>query len=50
LGCYAPKTLGELQRFEDDYERIGIPALIVQVVTGFDLAQRYRPTPSAWFD
>lgn len=32
-----------LQSFERRYERIGIPALVVQVLTGFWLAHRYVP-------
>ena len=49
-----PKALAErsaeyLLRFEAGYERIGIPALLIQVVTGFMLAWRYLPDPAAWF-
>ena len=39
----------ELQRFESAYERIGIPALIVQVLTGLWLAYRQVPDIGAWF-
>ncbi len=35
--------------FESRYEAIGIPALIVQVITGFWLAHRILPDPSTWF-
>ena len=35
--------------FEARYEGIGIPALAVQVVTGFWLAHRILPDPKAWF-
>ena len=34
--------------FEADFERIGIPALLVQVVTGLWLAHRWLPDPAAW--
>ncbi len=37
-------------RFESRYERIGIPALIVQVATGLWLAHRLVPDPTLWFD
>ena len=35
--------------FESRYEAIGIPALAVQVITGFWLAYRMLPDPRAWF-
>lgn len=35
--------------FESRYERIGIPALLVQVVTGLLLARRYVPLLGDWF-
>ncbi|RME69718.1 MAG: copper resistance protein CopD [Verrucomicrobia bacterium] len=41
--------VSELRRFEGGYERIGIPALLVQVVTGVLLAHRMLPSVSAWF-
>ena len=40
----------ELLRFESRYERIGIPALLIQVATGFWLAYRLVPDVSEWFD
>ena len=39
----------DLQHFESAYERIGIPALIVQVLTGLWLAYRQVPDVGAWF-
>jgi len=36
--------------FEAAYERIGMPALAVQVVTGLWLALRLAPDPSTWLD
>ncbi len=50
-----PKVLRErspemLHSFESAYERIGIPALIVQVVTGFWLAYQLVPDVGQWFD
>lgn len=44
------KAVAELQRFENGYERIGIPALLVQVVTGIWLAYRLVPDVGRWFD
>lgn len=39
----------ELLRFEAGYERIGIPALLLQVITGLWLAYLWLPDPGAWF-
>ena len=44
------RSVEELQRFEAGYERIGIPALIVQVSTGLWLASRMAPGAGRWFD
>ena len=38
-----------LVRFESAYERIGIPALLIQVATGLWLAYRLVPEVSQWF-
>ena len=35
--------------FEDGFERIGIPALVIQVLTGLWLAYRLVPDVSSWF-
>ncbi len=43
-------SIDELSKFESGYERIGIPALIAQIVTGFWLAHRLVPDASLWFD
>jgi putative copper export protein len=37
-----------LTAFEGPFERVGVPALLVQVVTGLYLASRLLP-PSQWF-
>ena len=37
-----------IQAFEQAFERIGIPALLLQVVTGLRLATLWAP-PSRWF-
>ena len=43
------KSLSELLRFETAYERVGIPALLIQVATGVWLAHRMVPDMSEWF-
>ena len=35
--------------FESGYEKIGMPALIMQIVTGLWLAQRLMPDMTHWF-
>ena len=40
----------DLLTFESAYERIGIPSLLVQVVTGLWLAHRLVPNVAHWFD
>ena len=39
-----------ISAFEQAYERIGLPAFAVQIVTGFWLALRLLPDMSMWFD
>lgn len=43
------KAPRELLRFESAYERIGIPALLLQVVTGLWMAYRMVPDVGQWF-
>lgn len=38
----------ELLRFESGYERIGLPALLIQAATGFELARRLVPDITRW--
>ncbi|MFD1709631.1 copper resistance protein CopD [Ottowia sp. GY511] len=38
----------QLLRFEQGYERIGMPALVVQVVTGVWMAWQMVPSVGAW--
>ncbi len=42
------RSPADLLRFEAAYERIGMPALAVQVATGLWLAWRMVPDPGAW--
>lgn len=42
------RSPARLLEFESAYERVGIPALIVQVATGLWLAQRLVPELSRW--
>ena len=44
------RSPGVLLRFESRYERIGIPALLVQVATGLWLAWQRSPDAAGWFD
>ena len=41
---------GDLLRFEAGFERIGIPALLIQVITGIWLANHWLPGFVNWFD
>ena len=41
---------GVIARFEHGYEKIGVPALLVQIVTGFALLFHHLPDMAAWFD
>lgn len=43
------KAPSDLRRFESAYEWIGIPALLIQMITGVGLAHRLMPTVSQWF-
>lgn len=43
------RSVDELLRFESAYERIGIPALLLQVATGLALAYRLLPDLNEWF-
>jgi putative copper export protein len=38
-----------IRDFEAGYERLGIPALVAQVITGVWLAYRLVPDPAQWF-
>ncbi|MFP3874859.1 MAG: CopD family protein [Thiohalophilus sp.] len=48
-GVLRRRSVGELLRFESGYEKIGIPALLVQVITGVMLAWRMVPDVTQWF-
>jgi putative copper export protein len=43
------KSPADLLRFESAFERIGLPALFLQVVTGVWLAHRLVPDVTGWF-
>lgn len=42
------KNIAEIKRFESGFEKIGIPALLVQVSSGFWLAHNQLPDLSQW--
>jgi len=44
------KDIEGLLNFENGYEKIGIPALFIQIITGILLALRMVPQISLWFD
>ncbi|WP_370979358.1 CopD family protein [Agaribacterium sp. ZY112] len=44
------RSAKQLLDFESVYEKIGMPALVVQVITGLLLAHRMLPDVSMWFD
>ncbi len=43
------KRASILTDFEQGYERVGMPALVVQIVTGLWLAHRLLGAPANWF-
>ncbi|MEQ9364147.1 MAG: CopD family protein [Leptospirales bacterium] len=47
-GALRRKSVDELLRFESGYERVGIPALILLVLTGLWLAFRLVPDVGEW--
>jgi putative copper export protein len=48
--AFKERSTVELLRFESGYESVGIPALLIQVVTGLWLAHHLIPEVSLWFD
>jgi len=48
-GVLARRAPAELLRFESAYERIGIPALLIQVGSGIGLAHHAIPDIARWF-
>jgi putative copper export protein len=49
-GALRNRSTEELMRFESRFERIGLPALVVQVLTGLWLAHALLPDMTLWFD
>jgi putative copper export protein len=47
-GAWRARDPGPIREFEARYEKIGLPALLVQVATGLWLALRLLPEPSGW--
>ncbi len=48
-GAMKHNSPSRLLEFESTYERLGLPALLIQVVTGLWLAHRLLPNLSDWF-
>lgn len=44
------RSVKRLLEFESVYERIGMPAMILQVITGLALVHLRMPKVSTWFD
>ncbi|MFI3137229.1 MAG: hypothetical protein QX197_10690 [Methylococcaceae bacterium] len=44
------KSPTELLGFESGFEKIGVPALIIQVITGVWLAHNLMPDMGMWFN
>lgn len=42
------RDVGPLRDFEDRFEKVGIPALVLQVLTGLWLARLYAPDVGRW--
>jgi putative copper export protein len=43
------RDVESIRNFENSYEKIGIPALVVQIASGLWLAHRMLPDVSLWF-
>ena len=48
--AWARRDASEMLQFEQKYEAIGMPALLIQVLTGLYMAWQYSPHPMQWFD
>lgn len=48
-GALKRKDVQVIQKFEESYEKIGIPALIIQILTGLRLSYLFLPEISDWF-
>lgn len=46
--AFRERDPGVVARFEAGYERLGIPALLVQVLTGIALAVHHAPAVESW--
>ncbi|WP_133406673.1 CopD family protein [Parashewanella tropica] len=44
------KDVDAIRNFENKFEKIGIPALLLQIGTGMYMAYSYLPDFSLWFD
>jgi len=44
------KDIEGLKQFESGFEKLGIPALIIQITTGLWLAYQMLPEPQLWFN
>jgi putative copper export protein len=49
-GAFRQRSVVDLLKFESGFETVGIPALIIQVVTGVYMALYRLPDVAMWFD
>ncbi len=48
--AWKERSVEGIREFERHYEKIGLPALALQIITGLRLAMIYLPEWSMWFD
>lgn len=49
IPAFRSRDINPLTEYENQYEKIGIPAFLVQILTGLWLAYFYQPQISSWF-
>lgn len=47
--AYRNKSHEDILRFEKSYAKVGLPALIIQILSGIGLAHNLLPDASQWF-
>lgn len=47
--AWKTRDIQVIHQFESRFENLGLPALLLQVITGIWLAYHYLPDPWAWF-
>ncbi|WP_298769149.1 CopD family protein [uncultured Shewanella sp.] len=49
-GVLRERSPQKLLSFESAYEKVGMPALVIQIITGLILSYQLLPNVSLWFD